>query len=169
MKTITIEVPDDALAALRRSPEEFADEMRLAAAIQWYGQGLISQGKAAEIAGRDRRSFIRALGRAGVDAIQITAEELGDDVEQDLQARRERLAVDPPDGGGAPGKPLVLTINGKAELVVQDVRTYQRLLDLAERLETIQTVKDGLASMGRGEGWPMDDVFDQLEEEWRDH
>ena len=51
MTTVTIEVPDDAFSALRRSPKEFARDMRLAAAIQWYHQGLISQGKAAEIAG----------------------------------------------------------------------------------------------------------------------
>ena len=51
MTTITIEVPDDVFPALRRSPDEFGREMLKAAAIQWYSQGLISQGKAAEIAG----------------------------------------------------------------------------------------------------------------------
>lgn len=61
------------------------------------------------------------------------------------------------------GRPVVLTINGKAELVVQDAESYQKLLDLAERLETIQAVKEGLASIGRGEGRPMDEVFDALE------
>jgi hypothetical protein len=33
------------------------------------------------------------------------------------------------------GGPLMLTIDGKAELVVQDARSYQRLVDLAERVE----------------------------------
>jgi prevent-host-death family protein len=61
------------------------------------------------------------------------------------------------------GHPLVLTINGKAELVVQDARSYQKLLDLTERLETIAAVKEGLASIDRGEGRPMDEVFDELE------
>jgi prevent-host-death family protein len=65
------------------------------------------------------------------------------------------------------GHPLVLTINGKAELVVQDAKSYQRLLDLAERLETIQAVKDSLASVERGEGRPLDTVFDELERELR--
>jgi PHD/YefM family antitoxin component YafN of YafNO toxin-antitoxin module len=64
----------------------------------------------------------------------------------------------------ATGRPVVLTINGKAELVVQDARSYQRLLDLAERLETLQAVKEGLASADRGEGRPMDEAFDELEE-----
>jgi prevent-host-death family protein len=65
------------------------------------------------------------------------------------------------------GDPLVLTINGKAELVVQDAASYQRLFDLAERLETVQAVKEGLASADRGEGTPMDDLFDALEKDLR--
>jgi prevent-host-death family protein len=67
----------------------------------------------------------------------------------------------------ATGHPVVLTINGKAELVVQDAKSYQRLLDLAERLETIQAVREGLASAGSGEGRPMDDAFDELESQLR--
>ncbi len=63
MATVTVEVPDSAFSALRRSPEEFAQEMRIAAAIQWYHQELISQGKAAEIAGLSRADFLDALFR----------------------------------------------------------------------------------------------------------
>ena len=63
------------------------------------------------------------------------------------------------------GHPVVLTINGKAELVVQDAASYQRLFELAERLETIEAVKESLASIDRGEGRPMDDVFDALEKD----
>ena len=102
MTTITIEVPDDAFSALRRSPEEFAREMRLAAAIHWYSRGSISQGKAAEIAGLDRTDFLFALAHAEVDAFQVTAEELKEEVELGLQARRERLAAHLPDEGGSP-------------------------------------------------------------------
>jgi prevent-host-death family protein len=67
----------------------------------------------------------------------------------------------------ATGEPVVLTINGKAELVIQDARSYQKLREMAERLETIEAVKEGLASVERGEGRPMDEVFDGLEEELR--
>ena len=76
--------------------------MRLAAAIFWYARGEISQGKGAEIAGLSRREFIEALGRAQVDAIQITEDELKEEVERDLQARRERLAADRPDARPTP-------------------------------------------------------------------
>jgi PHD/YefM family antitoxin component YafN of YafNO toxin-antitoxin module len=63
------------------------------------------------------------------------------------------------------GHPLVLTINGKAELVVQDAASYQRLFDLAERLDTIHAVKEGWASADRGEGRSLDDAFDALEKD----
>jgi prevent-host-death family protein len=65
------------------------------------------------------------------------------------------------------GQPVVLTINGKAEIVVQAAGYYQRLLELAERLETIKVVREGLASMKRGEGRPAEVVFDELEKELR--
>lgn len=67
----------------------------------------------------------------------------------------------------ATGQPVILTINGKVELVVQDARSYQRLLEIAERLETIEAVQEGLASMRRGEGRSADEVFDRLEQELR--
>ena len=39
-----------------------------------------------------------------------------------------------------------------------------RALDSAERLKTIEAIKEGLASIDRGEGRPMDEVFDDLEQ-----
>ena len=102
MTSITIEVPDDVFHALRRSPQEFAHELCRAAAIQWYIQGLISQGKAAEVAGLDRTDFLFALAHAGVDAFQVNADELKEEVELALKARRERLTADLPDAGRAP-------------------------------------------------------------------
>ena len=80
MATVTVEVPDSAFSALRRSPDEFAREMRIAAAIQWYHQALISQGKAAEIAGLSRADFLDALFRARVPASQVTVAELKEEL-----------------------------------------------------------------------------------------
>jgi prevent-host-death family protein len=67
----------------------------------------------------------------------------------------------------ATGAPVVLTINGKAELVVQDAASYQKLFDLAERLETIQALQEGLASADRGEGTPIEQMFDAIERNLR--
>lgn len=74
--TVTIDLPDSVLSALRESPGGFAREMRLAAAVKWYEVGRISQSKAAEVAGLSREEFIEALGRFGVSPFQTTPEEL---------------------------------------------------------------------------------------------
>ena len=57
------------------------------------------------------------------------------------------------------GNPLVLTVNGKPEVVVQDAESYQKLLELIERLETIAAVKVGLDEMKAGKGQPLDEAF----------
>jgi hypothetical protein len=49
---LTLAIPDSALSALRRSPPEFGREMKLAAAIHWYGRGLMSQEASAGPVGR---------------------------------------------------------------------------------------------------------------------
>jgi predicted HTH domain antitoxin len=76
MVRMTIEVPEGALAALREDADGFSREMRLAAAVKWYEQGRVSQGRAAEIAGLSRSEFIDALGRFGVSPFQYTADEI---------------------------------------------------------------------------------------------
>ncbi len=63
MTTIQLSVPDQVFAALRWSPHELADELRLAAVIFWYSGGLLSQERAAQLAGLDRTDFIFALTR----------------------------------------------------------------------------------------------------------
>jgi predicted HTH domain antitoxin len=95
MTRVTIELPDAALATLATSPEAFGQEMRLAAAIEWYREGRVSQGKGAEIAGLSRSAFLDALSQARVPACQVTAEELDEEVARALQAHRQRVAADP--------------------------------------------------------------------------
>ena len=76
MTTVTIELPDTAFSALRRAPGEFALEMRKASAIHWYRRGLISQEKAAEIAGLDRTDFLLLLASEQVDVFAVDLEAL---------------------------------------------------------------------------------------------
>lgn len=82
MSTLTLELPDDVFSALRRSPEEFARELRLAAAIHWYERGQISQEKAAGIAGLDRTDFLKALAREGADAFVVDFGDLDRELER---------------------------------------------------------------------------------------
>jgi prevent-host-death family protein len=60
------------------------------------------------------------------------------------------------------GRPVVLTINGKAEVVVQDAKSYQNLMDLIEQAETVIGIRKGLDSMARGEGIPAEKAFAKL-------
>lgn len=80
MQTISIDLPDTAFAALRKAPDEFVREMRIAAAVKWYELGELSQGKAAEIAGLTRAAFIDALARFKVSPLQYSAEELAEEL-----------------------------------------------------------------------------------------
>jgi prevent-host-death family protein len=60
------------------------------------------------------------------------------------------------------GRPLVLTINGKAELVVQDAGSFQKLIELVDRLEAIEGIKRGIESFERGEGIPLEELDRRL-------
>jgi prevent-host-death family protein len=62
------------------------------------------------------------------------------------------------------GQPQILTVNGRAEVVVQDVASYQRLLDRAERAEAIEGIRRGLESAARGEGRPAEEIYAELRE-----
>lgn len=62
------------------------------------------------------------------------------------------------------GQPIVLTINGRAELVVQDAGSYQRLVELVDRLEAVAGIRKGLDESTRGEGQPIEDAVREIRE-----
>jgi predicted HTH domain antitoxin len=82
MTHVDVTVPDGLLAALKKAPHEVAAELRLAAAIHWYQQSLLSMERAAETAGMTRGEFLAELARRRVDVFvvddQDLARELGD-------------------------------------------------------------------------------------------
>jgi prevent-host-death family protein len=55
--------------------------------------------------------------------------------------------------------PVVLTVNGRAEIVVQDAESYQALLDRIEQIETIEGIRLGLEDMKTGRMRPASEVF----------
>ena len=59
-------------------------------------------------------------------------------------------------------QPIVLTVNGKAELVVQDAESYQRLLELAEYQETLSALKEAIAEMESGNTVSVDEAFEDI-------
>ena len=58
--------------------------------------------------------------------------------------------------------PLVLTVNGRAELVVQDTVSYQSLLDRLEQAETMAAIREGMGQIKRGEGIPFEEAKKRL-------
>ena len=58
------------------------------------------------------------------------------------------------------GRPLVLTIKGKAEVVLLDAASYQQIADY---LDAVAGIREGLNQMKKGTGRAADKVFDDLE------
>lgn len=71
MSQITLSVPDEALSALRMTPEQFGGELRLAGAIKLYELGKLSSGAAAQVAGIPRTVFLTKLADFGVDTFRL--------------------------------------------------------------------------------------------------
>lgn len=63
-------------------------------------------------------------------------------------------------------RPLVLTVNGKAEFVVLDAEAYQDLLD---RMDTVEAVREGLEQAERGEGRSATEVFAEMRRKYGLH
>lgn len=78
----------------------------------------------------------------------------------------------------ATGRPEMLTINGTPELVLQDVRSFEREAEEAQRireenralrerldeLETLMALDEAYAEMERGEGRPTEEALPALRE-----
>ncbi|MBI3653273.1 MAG: type II toxin-antitoxin system Phd/YefM family antitoxin [Acidobacteria bacterium] len=64
------------------------------------------------------------------------------------------------------GRPVVLTINGKAELVVHDAASYQKMLDLVEQAETIAAIQIGLEQVEQGRVKPAEKIFKGLRKKY---
>lgn len=60
------------------------------------------------------------------------------------------------------GHPVVLTVNGKAELVVQDAASYQRLRELAEKAEELEISRRAVAEMKAGLGRPVEEMLAEM-------
>jgi len=81
MKSLTIPYPEELPQTLKLSDAEFAVEIRFLAAAKLFELGRTSSGKAAEMAGLDRVTFLLKLGRFKVTAINLQAEEVTKEIE----------------------------------------------------------------------------------------
>ncbi|NEO36617.1 MAG: type II toxin-antitoxin system Phd/YefM family antitoxin [Moorea sp. SIOASIH] len=61
----------------------------------------------------------------------------------------------------ATGKPEILTVNGKAEIVIQDAKAYEEMVDL---LETLKKIATAAKAHDEGKGIPADEFFEKFEQ-----
>jgi PHD/YefM family antitoxin component YafN of YafNO toxin-antitoxin module len=81
------------------------------------------------------------------------------DFQRDTKAHIKRLKKT--------GRPEVLTINGKASLVVQDAEAYQAMLDVIDRTEAIKGIQRGLQEADAGQGRLIREAIDDIRKRHR--
>lgn len=59
-------------------------------------------------------------------------------------------------------RPVVLTVKGRAEAIVQDAAAYQRLLDLAARADVHEAIRQGLEDVAKGRTRPARQAFNEI-------
>lgn len=62
-------------------------------------------------------------------------------------------------------QPLVLTVNGKAEVVIQDALAYQKLIDRLEYAESVAAIRKGIEEFEQGKGKPAQEALEELRTE----
>ena len=60
------------------------------------------------------------------------------------------------------GRPIVLTVNGKSEAIVQSAEAYQRLLDLAAEGSAEEAIRQGREDVAAGRTYPASEVFAEM-------
>ena len=79
MEKILLEIPDEVLISLKETPSEFSRDLLMLAAVKLYQMGKLSSGRAAQLAGIPRVSFLQSLSRYDVPIFDLTDEELKQD------------------------------------------------------------------------------------------
>ena len=76
MSQVTLSIPDEILLALKATPDDIASRIRFAAAVKLFEIGQLSSGAAARLAGVPKPFFLSHLADYGVNAFDLTEDEL---------------------------------------------------------------------------------------------
>ncbi len=64
------------------------------------------------------------------------------------------------------GRPIILTVNGKPEAIVQSAEAYQRLLDLAAQASVTEAIRQGRADLAAGRTVSLEQGFAKFREKY---
>ncbi|MCP4130009.1 MAG: UPF0175 family protein [bacterium] len=81
MSQIILEIPDEILISLKETKSELSKDILMLAAAKLYEMGKLSSGRAAQLAGIPKVSFLQKLSEYNVPVFDLSPEEL----EQDLK------------------------------------------------------------------------------------
>ena len=59
-------------------------------------------------------------------------------------------------------RPIILTVNGKAAMVVQDAESYQLLLDKLQAAEDLEAIHEGLEQSLAGQVRPVEEFLKEF-------
>lgn len=65
------------------------------------------------------------------------------------------------------GEPILLTVEGEGEVVVQDAESYRRFWEQIDRQETIAAVREGLRDVAAGRTRPVREVLAELARKYK--
>jgi prevent-host-death family protein len=63
-------------------------------------------------------------------------------------------------------RPMTLTVNGQATVVIQEAEAYDRLLDLASEADEQEGLRQARADVAAGRTRPAREVFDEMRKEY---
>jgi predicted HTH domain antitoxin len=80
MSAVQLEIPEETLISLKTDAESFGHDLKMLAAVKLFELGKLSSGRAAQLAGMTRVEFLLALRHFQVSPLQMTVEELRQDI-----------------------------------------------------------------------------------------